>query len=84
MFSQIKDVGTADRRLDGKTMNAKKEHLPILTPYEECSIVELIKNKNRCHQSFSRKQVGDLIVNVLKIRDYCNSKYCGGYKFVKW
>ena len=83
MFPLIKDRGTIDRRLDGKTVNAKKEHLQILTPDEERSIVEFIKNKNRCHQGVSRKQVGDLIVNVLKIRDYCNSKNRGGRKFVK-
>lgn len=83
MFSLIKDRGTIDRRLDGKTVNTKKENLQILTPDEERSIVEFIKNKNRCHQGVSRKQVTDLIVDVLKIRDYCNSKNRGGRKFVK-
>ena len=42
MFPLIKDRGTIDCRLDGKTVNAKKEHLQILTPDEERSIVESI------------------------------------------
>ena len=57
MFPSIKDQdrGTIDRWLDGKTVYAKKEHLPILTPDEKGSIVSFIKNKNRCHQDVSRK-----------------------------
>ena len=75
MFSQIKDRGTIDPRLDGKTVNAKRGHLQILTRYEE--------KKSRCQQGVSKRQFGDLTVDILKIRDYCNSKYCGGHKFVK-
>lgn len=30
-----------------------------------------------------RQQIGDLIIDFLKIRDYCNSNCCGGCKFVK-
>ena len=29
------------------------------------------------------KKIGDLIVEDVKIKDYCNSKNCGGRKFVK-
>ena len=71
-FPLIKNRGTIDRRLDGKCKNSKKEHLRILTVDEERSIVEYIKNKNRCHQGISRKQVTSLILNVLKIRDHRN------------
>ena len=59
--------------LDGKIKDENKEHPEILTPEEEHSIVEFIKNKNRYHQGISRKQVRDLIVDVLAIRNYCNS-----------
>ena len=83
MFPLIKDRGTIDRRLDGKNVSNKKDHLRILTPEEERSIVEFIKNKNRCHQGVSRKHVTDLIVDVLKIRDHCNMKNRGGRKYVK-
>ena len=66
-----------------QTVNAKKEHLDILIPDEEHSIAEFIKNKNRYHQGVSRKQDDDLILDILKIGDHCNSKNCGGHKFVK-
>ena len=82
-FPLIKDRGTIDRRLDGEIKNENKEHLQILTPEEERSVVEFIKNKNRCHQGISRKQVRDLIVDVLIIRNYCNSQNRGGRKYIK-
>jgi len=82
-FPLIKNRGTIDRRLDGKCKNNKKEHLRVLTLEEESSIVEFIKNKNRCHQGISRRQVTSLIVDVLRIRDHCNSKVGGGRRYVK-
>ena len=54
-----------------------------MTQDEERSIVDFFKNKNRCHQGVSRKEVTTLIVDVLKIREHCNLKVCGGRKFVK-
>ena len=83
MFPLVKDHGTIDRRLKGNGKNEKKEHLRILTPEEEGSVVEYIKNKNRCHQGISRKHVSSLIIDVLKIRQYCNSKFRGGRRYVK-
>ena len=44
-FPLIKDRGTIDRTLI-KNVNSKKEHLRILAPEEEQSVVEFIKNKN--------------------------------------
>ena len=82
-FSLIKDRGTIDRRLDGKIKNENRGHLRILTPEEERSVVEFIKNKNRYHQRISRKQVRDLIVDVLTIRNYCNSQNRSGRKYIK-
>ena len=55
----------------------------ILKVEEEHSIVELIKNKKRCHQGISRKQATNLIIDILKIRDYCKTKNQGGHKFLK-
>ena len=45
-FPLTKDRGTIDHRLI-KNVNSKKEHLRILAPEEEQSIVEFIKNKDR-------------------------------------
>ena len=59
------------------------EHLRILMPEEEHSVVEFIKNKNRCHPKISRKQVCNLIVDVLTITNYCNSQNRGGRKYIK-
>lgn len=83
LFPLIKDRGTIDRRLNGKVKNLKKEHLRILTCDEECSVVEFIKNKNRCHQGITRKHITSLIVDILKIRDHYNKKANGGRKFTK-
>lgn len=83
LFPLIKDRGTIDRRLDGKCNNPKKEHLRILSPEEEHSIVQFVKNKNRCHQGVTKKHVTSLIIDVLKIKDHCNTKLKGGRKYVK-
>ena len=80
--SIIKDRGTIDRRLDGTSRNSKKEHLKILAPDEEASIVEFIKNKKRLNQGVTRKDVTGLIIDVLKIRDHCNMSK-GGRRLVK-
>ena len=82
-FPLIKNRGTIDRRLDGKVKNAKKEHLRILLPEEERQIVDYIKNKNRAHQGLSKKQVSELIIDILKIRHHINMKSKGGRKFAK-
>ncbi|XP_066924340.1 uncharacterized protein [Clytia hemisphaerica] len=82
-FPLIKDRGTIDRRLKEKKINSKKEHQRILTPEEERSVVEFAKNKNRCHQGISRRDITNLIIDVLKIRQHCNLKLRGGRKFVK-
>ena len=83
LFPLIKDRGTIQRRLDGKVVNLKKEHLRILMPDEEQSNVRYIKNKNRCHQGISKKHVTSLIIDVLKIRNHVNVKVKGGRRFTK-
>ena len=82
MLSFVKDRGTIDRRLDGKTGNIKKQHLRILTVEVEHSFVEFIKNTNKCPKGLSRKQATNLIIDVLKIREYCNTKNRGDRKFL--
>ena len=54
MFPLIKDRETIDRQLNGTKMNIKKEHLRILTLEEEMSIVQYVKNKNRCRQGVTK------------------------------
>ena len=81
-FPLIKDRGTIDHRLI-KNVNSKKEHLRILAPEEERSIVEFIKNKNRGHQGVLRNHVTKLILHVLRIRNHCNEKVGGGRQYLK-
>ena len=82
-FPLINDRGTIDRRLDGKVKNEKKEHLRVLDPEEEEDIVCFIKNKNRAHQGLFKKEVSELILDVLKIRKHLNKKEKGGRKYLK-
>ncbi|XP_065675916.1 uncharacterized protein LOC136092125 [Hydra vulgaris] len=82
-FPLIKDRGTIDRRLDGKVKNVKKEHLRVLHPDDEKEIVCFIRNKNRAHQGLSKKEVSEIILDVLKIRDHLNKNGKGGRKFLK-
>ena len=72
----IKDRGTIDRRLDGKVKNAKKEHLRVLLPAEEKEIVQFVKKQEQSllYKGVSKKQVSELIVDVLRIRQHVNMK----------
>ena len=81
-FPPIKDRGTIDCWLI-KNVNRKKEHLRILAPEEEQSVVEFIKNKNRCHQGVSRNHVTKLVLDVLQIRNHYNEKVGGGRPYLK-
>ena len=79
LYPLFKDWGTINWKLDGKkangkTANLKKEHLRILTCDEECSVVEFMKNKNRCHQGITQKHIMSLILYILKIRDIVTRK----------
>ena len=81
-FPLIKDRETIDGRLI-KNVNGKKEHLRILAPEEERSVVEFIKNKHRCHQGVSRNHVRKLILDVLRTRNHCNEKVGGDRRYLK-
>ena len=83
MFPPIKNHGTIDRKLDVKMTNGKKEYLRTLLPDEEKGTVRYIKNKNRAHQVLSKKQVLELILDVLKMRQHMNKKSKGGRKHAK-
>ncbi|XP_047135496.1 uncharacterized protein LOC124812660 [Hydra vulgaris] len=84
LFPLIKDRETINRRLDGKVINGKeRDYCTILTDDEEASIVRFIKNKNRCLQATNKQDITKLIINVLRVRDYTNTKIKGGRKFKK-
>ena len=52
----------------------EKQYCKILTREEERSIVRYVKNKNRCLQGINKKDLTLQILDVLKIRDYCNKR----------
>ncbi|XP_065640013.1 uncharacterized protein LOC136072675 [Hydra vulgaris] len=84
LFPLIKDRETINRRLDGKVIKGKeRDYCTILTDDEEASIVRFIKNKNRCLQAINKQDITKLIINVLRVRDYTNTKMKGGRKFQK-
>ena len=45
MFPLIKDRGTIDRRLDGKNVSNKKDHLRILTQRRKGALLSLLRTK---------------------------------------
>jgi hypothetical protein len=61
----------------------ERDYCTILTNDEEASIVRFIKNKNRCLQAINKQDITKLIINVLRVRDYTNTKMKGGRKFQK-
>lgn len=82
-FPLIKDRETINKRLDGKIVNGEERaYCTIITSEEDRSIVQFVKNKNRCMQAVN-KELEKLILDVLRIRDYTNKKLKGGRKFVK-
>lgn len=83
-FPLIKDRETINKRLDGKIITGEeKSYCTILTSDEERSIVQFVKNKNRCMQAVNKKELEKLILDVLRVRDYVNKKLKGGRKFIK-
>ena len=66
-FPPIKDRETFNRRMDGKIVNGReKSYCTILTNFEEQSIVNFVKNKNRCMLGLSKKELEKLILDVLR------------------
>ena len=82
LFNLIKSRSTIDNRLDGKIVTGcEKQYSCILTHLEEESVVRFVKNKNRCLQGINKKQLTNLILDILKIRDYANKKLKGGRRY---
>ena len=79
LFPNIKDKGIIDRRLKGKVKHGcERDYCRILTVEEERTLVEYIKNRNRSYQPMNRKDVSELIFNILRIRQFNNKKV--GYR----
>ena len=82
LFPSIKDPRTINARLDGKVKNKnERSYCKILTEQEEESLVRFIKNRNRCLQSLSEKEVEKYALAILKVRILQNKK--GGKKGTK-
>ena len=84
LFPMIKDHKTITRRLDGEVISGhEKDHVSILLPEEEEVLVTYALNKSRAMQPLKRKDMNDLIMNILRIRVAANKKLRGGRKCVK-
>ena len=55
----------------------------MLLPAEEKEIVQFVKNKNKAHQGVSKKQVSELIIDVLSIRQNVSMKAKCGRRYPK-
>ena len=66
------DPRTINRILDGEEIGQNKMHLAILTPEEEDAIVNYAKNKNRCLQGVTKKELSSVILNLLNYRLHTN------------
>ena len=83
-FPLIKDCELINKLLDGKIVTGEeRSYCTILTSNKEKSIVHFVKNKNRCMQPMSKKDLEKLILDVLHIHDYTNKKLKGSTKFQK-
>ena len=79
LFNLIGSRSTIENRLDGKIITGcEKQYCSILTNEEEESVVRLVKNKNRCLQGINKKELTNLILDIVKIRDYANK---GGRRY---
>ena len=69
-FPLIKDRETIHKQLDGKIVTREeRSYCTILTSDEERSIVQFVKNKNRCMQAVNKKELEKLILDVLRVCD---------------
>ena len=72
-FTLIKDPRTINSRLDNNVKTgAERDYCSILTSKEEDSLVRHLKNKNRAYHAMDRKKIEELVIKVLKLREYTN------------
>ena len=63
------------RRLTGAVKHGReRDYCRILTSAEESTLVDIIKNCNRCYSPLNRKDVTKLIINILKVRKENNKR----------
>ena len=83
-FPLIKDHKTIARRLNGDIIHGnEKLHVSILLPEEEDCLVRYAKNKARAMQPLYRKDMNDIVMNILRVRVAANKKLKSGRKYVK-
>ena len=80
----IKDRRTINRRLDKElNIGTEKEYCQALTNMGEKIIVNYIKNKSEALQPVRRRDLNEVIIQMLKLRDIFNRRMKGGRKFIK-
>ena len=80
LFPSIKAHRTINKRLDGVMKEGEqKRYCSLLTSPEETSLIRYIKNRSRCLQGMSTKEVEVVVLNILKTREQINKK--GGHRF---
>ena len=88
LFPMIMDARTINRRLSCTPLNkrivpgSEKQHLRLLTTQEEEMLVQHMKNRNRACMGMTKKEVEDMILDMLKMRKHINSMSTGR-KFIK-
>ena len=69
LFPEIKDPRTINSHFDKKLETGnEKSYCKILTNSEENSLIRYMKNRNRCLQSLSEKDVEKVVLLILKAR----------------
>ena len=80
LFPSIKAHRTINKCLDGVMQEGEqKRYCSLLTSPEETSLIRYIKNRSRCLQGMSTKEVKVVGLNILKTREQINKK--GGRRF---
>ena len=74
----IKDRRTINRRLDKElNIGTEKEYCQALTNMGEKIIVNYIKNKSEALQPVRRRDLNEVIIQMLKLRDISNRRMKG-------
>ena len=80
LFTSMKAHRTINKHLDGVMKEGEqKRYCSLLTSPEETSLIRYIKNRSRCLQGMSTKEVEVVALDILKTREQINKK--GGRRF---
>ena len=75
-FPGIKCYRRINKRLDGHIVTGEeKQYCSLLTAAEEEDLVRHLRNRNRCFQGMSKKEVTELIIKILQVREASGKKF---------